>query len=213
MRHHFPISITIAAVSFALVYSQHVCAQNARQGAANSVDPPNASVSSARSEAMKMVPAEAALIGKIDARNSHVGQEFRATLSDTVHLKNGPELPHGTQLIGTIASDDMQGATPKLALSFTKAKLKDGKVVPITATIVGLNPPQDTYDGDASVEALNSWSASSLKFDAQGVLSGVDLHSQIEGADSGVFVATKKEDLKLLPGDQFALAIAARSGS
>ncbi len=211
MKHHFPMSLSIVAVSFALLYSQDVCAQNATQGAANSADPPNAIASGARSEAMKMVPAEAALIEKIDARKAQVGQEFRARLSDTVQLKNGPELPHGTQLIGTIAIDDTQGSTPKLALSFTKAELKDGKVVPIRAMIVGLNQPDDDYEGNTTRGALNNWDHSVLKIDALGVLSGVDLHSQVEGADSGVFVAAKKDDLKLSPGVQFALAIAARS--
>jgi hypothetical protein len=211
MKQTFPISITIAAVSFALLYPQHVCAQDASQGAVNSAEPAVASVT--QSEGMQMVPAEAALIGKIDARKAQVGQEFRATLSNTVHLKNGPELPHGTQLIGTIASDDTQGGALKLALSFTKAELKDGKVVPIRALIVGLNQPGNDYPGDTTQVAVNNWNDSTQKIDAIGVLSGVDLHSEVAGADSGVFVATKKDDLKLLPGDQFVLAIAARSGS
>ncbi len=213
MKHTFPNFITTAAVSFALLYSQHVCAQNATPGAANSPDPPNAIASGTPTVATQMVPAEAALIGKIDARKAQAGQEFRAKLSETVHLKDGTELPHGTQLIGTIASDDAQGDTLKLALSFTKAELKDGKVVPITAMIVGLQQPGNSYEGDATQVELNSWTDSSLKIDAIGVLSGVDLHSDVAGADSGVFVATKKDDLKLLPGDQFALAIAPRSGS
>jgi hypothetical protein len=211
MKNSFPISLAVAAVSFALLYPQHVSAQNATQGAANSEDP--AVASGGQSEMMQMVPAEAALIGKIDARNAQVGQEFRAKLSNTVHLKNGPELPHGTQLIGTIASDDKQGGAPRLALSFTKAELKDGKVVPITAMIVGLNPPDSDSEGDTTQGVVSSWSNSTVKVDAIGVMSGVDLHSQVEGADSGVFVATKKDNLKLLPGVQFALAIAARSGS
>ena len=213
MKHSFPISLTIAAVSFALLYPQHVRAQDASQGAANSQDPPTANASGAQSGGMQMVPAEAALIGRLDARKAQVGQEFRATLSNTVHLKNGPELPHGTQLIGTIASDDTQGGTIKLALSFTKAQLKDGKVVPITVLIVGLNQPGSDYQGDATQVAVNNWNDSNQKFDVVGVLSGVDPHSEVAGADSGVFVATKKDDVILSPGVQFALAIAARSGS
>jgi hypothetical protein len=44
-------------------------------------------------------------------------------------------------------------------------------------------------------------------------MSGVDLHSQIDSQNSGVFVTTKKDDVKLGRGSNFSLAIAAEPGA
>ena len=43
-------------------------------------------------------------------------------------------------------------------------------------------------------------------------MSGVDLHSKIADSNSGVFVSTKKDDVKLPRGYGIALAIAPRTG-
>ncbi len=74
-----------------------------------------------------MVPARAYLTHKLDAKNSAPGTPFTANLSEAVQLKNGPKLPRGTELVGTVAADDMQlSGTSKLALRITVAHLKDG---------------------------------------------------------------------------------------
>lgn len=52
-----------------------------------------------------------------------------------------------------------------------------------------------------------------LQIDEIGALSGVDLHSRIASKNSGVFVSTKKDDMKLSAGSEFALAIAVRKNS
>lgn len=98
-----------------------------------------------------------------------------------------------------------------LALRFTQADLKDGKTLPIKATIVDLSPGQSDYS--ELMDAANNpipWDRKTEKVDAIGVLSGVDLHSNIAGNNSGVFVATKKEDVKLRAGSELSLAIGAR---
>jgi hypothetical protein len=166
------------------------------------------------SAAAQMVPAQAILEKDLDGKTAQSGQQFRATLSSTIQLKNGPELPRGTVLVGTVAggSGTGNGATT-LALRFSQANLKDGKSIPIVATIVGIAPPQrndgafDTND----VAPPESWDGKTLQSDIVGAESGVDLHSKIAGENSGVFVTTKKSDVKLAASSQLALAIGAQS--
>lgn len=169
--------------------------------------------SPAAREAMKMVPAQASLIGNLDARKIKSGAQFRAELSSTVHLKNGVELPRGTRLVGTVATDKMQpDGTSRLALRFTQAQLKDGKSVPIKATIVGYFP-SSSVSAYGSETASDLWTYKTLQIDQIGAISGVDLHSRIASKDSGVFVSKKKDEMRLGSGSELALAIAARHSS
>jgi hypothetical protein len=210
MNRQYPVALAVAALSFALFYPQTAHARNPVQSADNTLSP------SAQSDAMQMVSAQANLIGRLDARKVKACQQFRAALSGTVHLKNGTELPHGTLLIGTVATDQMESkGQSRLALSFTQAQLKDGKMIPIKATIVGIYPPADnenSADAEDS-EGANVWTPTTLQIDQVGVLAGIDLHSKIDGSTSGVFVSSTKDDVKLADGSQIALAIAADSGS
>jgi hypothetical protein len=171
------------------------------------------STQAAKQEATDMVPARAYLVRKLDAKNDKPGSQFVAKLSDTVHLKNGTELPHGTELLGSVATDElhMQGNS-KLALRITEARLKDGKTIPVKATIVGVwGPEGETANGyyAAPGEAEpNNWTSSTLIVDQLNALPGVELHSRIAGNNSGVFVTKKKDDVKLSGGSELALAIA-----
>jgi hypothetical protein len=177
-------------------------------------DPSQASAGVASSEsagALHLVPASALLLDTLDAKKLQPGATFTARLNTKVHLANGTELPAGTVLQGTVTSDDMnlQG-TSKLALQFTTAQLKGGQSVPIKAAIVGL------YSNDGVDDAYNGWAdwnKQTVGVEQLDVMSGVDLHSQIDSQNSGVFVTTKKDDVKLGRGSNFSLAIAAEPGA
>lgn len=162
-----------------------------------------------KSAAAYMVPAQAVLQTSIDARKAESGKEFQAKLTDKVHLKNGLELPKGTVLVGTLATDKMQPrGTSRLALRFTRAEMKDGKAVPIKATIVDISQP-----GSSDSLDLTAWTPRTYQVDQIGALSGVDLHSNIGASNSGVFVSAKKHDMKISAGSGLALAIEAQPGS
>ncbi len=164
-------------------------------------------------EAMRMVPARAVLKNTINARKIQVGDKFEAALAATVHLKNGSVLSRGTKLIGAVVRDKMQdGSASTLALRFTQARLKNGKAVPIKATIVLVSPPAYSYSGEM-YSAANYWNDKTLQVDQINAESGVNLHSAIASRNSGVFVTTKKDNVKLPAGSQLALAIAARKNS
>jgi hypothetical protein len=214
------IALSVAAFSFALVSPNFAEGQNAQNREATQAQQGAMNAPSGHNEAMQMVPARAALIKTLDAREARQGQQFTAKLSQTVQLKNGPKLPNGTELIGVVGTDDMQttgNGTSKLVLRFTEAKLKDGKVVPIKATIVGVFGPEaensQGYNVQAGDQQPNSWTDQTLQVDQIGALSGVDLHSKIASRNSGVFVSSKKDDVKLKNGSELTLAIAANPNS
>jgi len=167
----------------------------------------------AQQQATLMVPAQGALTDNLDAKKTESGHPIKVTLSNKVQLKNGPELPSGTVIRGTVVADDAQiSGKSKLALRFTEAALKNGQVIPIKATIVGFVPPNTQNIEGVNVPAGNQepnfWTAAVLQVDQVGAESGVELHSKIDSANSGVLVSTKKDDLKLSRGSEIELAIA-----
>jgi hypothetical protein len=194
---------------FALTIALACCTVpgSVRAQAANSQD--NTDSPAAVSAVAQMAPAQAVLAQELDTKNARPGQQFKAVLSDTVHLKSGVELPRGTTLVGTVATEGApEGAKTALALRFTQADLKSGKMIPIEATIVGIAPPVDNM-GDSSSEQTSpeAWDGAEMQFDMIGVLSSVDLHSRIAGENSGVFVSATKSNIKLAERTQLALAI------
>jgi len=158
------------------------------------------------------VPAQAILTDTLDAKKLQPGASFEAKLDGKVKLPNGTELPSGTMLHGTVATDSMniQG-NAKLALRITSAELKNGKNIPLHAAIVGFQAPGNqevmAYSGDVSPRP-NDWQPGTRAVDQIGVTSGVDLHSRLDGQNSGVFVTTTKDNVKLSKGSAMNLAIA-----
>jgi hypothetical protein len=213
MRERAFFTISLAFACCALICPRGAQAQ-AMQNPQSADDSVNSSA--AQSVAAQMVPAEVVLEKDLDARKVQPGQQFRATLTGTVHLKNGTELPRGTQIEGTIATDSTQsnrGLT--LALRFTQADLKDGKAIPIRAMSVGVAPPEysSAWDGSDAQAPPDPWNGTALEVDDVGVMSGIDLHSRVAGENSGVFVSQKKNDMKLQAKSQMSLAIAPQGSS
>lgn len=182
------------------------------QTATNSSGNSTYSQSTGQHEATRMVPANAALLRTINAKDVAPGYQFKAKLSRAAKLDDGTKLPAGTVLLGKVEQDDMQlQGTSKLALRFDQAVLKDGKIIPIKATIVGVYPPQavnaEDYPVVAGNQVPNGWNDGTLQVDQINALPGVDLHSKIKSQNSGVFVSTKKDEVKLNTGSEFQLAI------
>lgn len=163
-------------------------------------------------EAMEMVPAQADLTKALNAKKIKVGQTFDAKLYRKVDLKNGPVLPDGTELVGKVVKDqlDENGRPSILALRFTQAKPKNGKAIPIKATIVGVYPGSNdfpSYYGEAHTP--NGWTPKTLQVEQINALNHVDLRSKIAARNSGVLQSTKR-DIHFSSGTEFALAIAKR---
>ena len=161
--------------------------------------------SAGASEAAQMVSAIATLPHTLDADKDHLDSTFEAELDHKVTLSNGTVLPAHTMLNGKITRDDMQAAgKSEFALRFDQAQLKNGKTVPIKATIVDITRPS-SYSDD--YPASNDWTSQTLMVQEPNVVSGVDLHSEIASNDSAVFVSTKKHDVKVPAGTELKLAI------
>jgi len=160
-------------------------------------------------EATLMKPANALLVESLDAVKNQPGYTVSAKLQGKVNLSDGTELPKGTILLGKITTDDTQQGAKTLALRFDQARLKDGTTVPIRATIVGFYAASG---GEIDDSPANDWTPTTLEFSQESVVSGVDLHSKIDSQNSGVFVATKKDDVRLKQGSQIQFAIAPATG-
>jgi hypothetical protein len=185
---------TLALATAVLSLPLYIVAQNSQSSGTNAPG---------THEASGMVPVNASLSHDLDAQKDRPGSQFEAKLSQKVRLSDGTELPSGAVLIGKVVEDDMQQqGTSKLALRFDQARMKDGKVIPIRATIVGIFRPS------ADSEPPSNWATGTLQVDQLGVMPGVDLHSKTASEDSGVFVSTKKDDVKLDRGSMIQLAIA-----
>ena len=161
-------------------------------------------------QATLLRPASAVLVNSLDAVKDQSGYAVSAKLQGKVSLSDGTELPRGTVLLGKITADDsQQQGTSKLALRFDQARLKSGTIVPIRATIVGFSPSDET-DGPGE-PVFNPWTPNTVQMDQEDAVPGVDLHSKIASENSGVFVATKKDDVKLKQGSQIRFAIGPRN--
>ena len=204
------ISLSVAPLSLALYLSGSTYAQS-------NMNPESSQDNgAAQAQASEMVPAQAYLLHKINARNAKVGGHFDAILSESVHLKNGPVLPKGTELIGSVVTDDMQVAgTSKLALRITAARLNNGETIPVKATIVGVFSPQNETAQGIEIapgeEEANPWSENVLTIDQPNAVSGVDMHSTVDGPNSAEFVSSKKNNVKIAAQSELALAIAGQS--
>jgi hypothetical protein len=175
------------------------CALIAQTGSAQTAD------SSAVSQ---LVPARVELLSTIDAKKAQTGSEFKARLTDKVHLVNGTELPAGTVLTGTVVADDMnvQGNS-KLALRFTSAQLKNGTTIPVKATIISVETPDNAVADEDVMSIPASWKTGTPAVDQIGVTKGVDLHSKLSSQNSGVFVASRQDNVKLGKGSDLSLAL------
>lgn len=216
MKREFATTLSVAAIAFTLLTPQLAQARTVDDMKAEPGDIP--STMAIHEKAQLMVPAQAALPRTLDARETQPGQQFRVTLIKRVKLKDGPELPRGTELVGTVATDPAKANDKsKLELRFTQAELKGGKVVPIVATIVGYYGPvgvdSDGHPVTAGTQEPNTWDSEVIEIDQIEPDTGVELRSKIADENSGTLTSTKKSAVRLPAGSEFALAIAVQKNS
>ncbi|MGC2639939.1 MAG: hypothetical protein WA294_22355, partial [Acidobacteriaceae bacterium] len=86
---------------------------------------------------IEMVQAQAELNTTLDAKKAKQGEPVKAKLSENVQVPDGQPLPKNTVLEGHVdqvtASDHKSDST--MVVTFDKAKLKDGRELPIKATV------------------------------------------------------------------------------
>jgi len=179
---------------------------------ANNVDQAqssHANSTSALHEAAQMVVAPAWLKNGIDARKTHPGQRFQAVLDRTIQLHDGTTLDKGAELLGRVTTDQTKAGIQQLALRFTRAQLKDGRSIPIKATVLEVAGPAGEYGYNLADDSMH-WDHKTLRVDQIKAFRDVDMHSRIAGKNSALFVAQQGKDVKLGPLSQMLLAITAR---
>jgi hypothetical protein len=147
---------TLALTAVISALSMPALAQSASGPGSQSM----ASDSAGANQAAQMVAAIATLPRTLDAGKDHLDSTFEAELDHKVILSDGTVLPSHTVLNGRITRDDMQTAgKSEFAIRFDRAQLKNGKTVPIKATIVDIARP--TYDTD-EYAVTNDWTNQTL---------------------------------------------------
>jgi hypothetical protein len=150
----------------------------------------------------------------LESKSATVGQPVTAKLTGSLK-SDGLDLPRGTDLVGKVAEvRAAQNGTPaSISVVFTTAKLKDGKEVPVKATVIAAFPHSsdeslegsDTTIGDAPKQV-----ASDGEFDQEpGALSHVTVKSAVKSSDSVTF--TSNDNFRLPAGTFLQLGVGAVS--
>lgn len=161
----------------------------------------------------EMAGGTARLDHTLDAQNARQGQRVEAKLDATLKTNAGLDLPKGTELIGAVtqvqASEN--GGPSSVSLIFTKAQMKDGKMIPVKVTLIGAYPSSaggmEPY-GEQTMPAPPRRVNPKEKIDQQaGLLSHVSMHAAAEGHNSATF-RDKDGNLRLKAGTYFQVGVA-----
>jgi len=137
----------------------------------------------------------------LDSKSAMQGQIVSAKLIGGIQTPEGLKLPNGTEILGHV--DQVQASKDKgeasIQLTFDKAQLKDGRQLPIKATLIEIDAADSTGKMPVAV-------ASDDKFDAELSVSGESLHSAVQNPTSGTIVR-KDKDIRLVYGTRLLIAV------
>jgi len=160
-----------------------------------------------QSQSSQLMSSTAELSQTLDTKTATQGQIVSARLTNTVQTPEGMKLPKGTELLGHV--DQVQAAhnnsDANVTLTFDKARLKDGKEVPVKATLMEINSPGTIARPEGKV-------ASDGKFDQATSTPGETLHSEVPANTSGTLVR-KDKDIRLVKGTELLIAVAPESNT
>lgn len=161
---------------------------------------------------LQAVPAKALLVNSVNSDTATVGAKVTARLTSGVKLQNGTVLAHGTRLLGTVnhVTPAAKGTNGTVTLTFDRAELKDGTIVPVKAMIVDV---ADAYDPADAMDNYNLDPYSPLPTYAsvrripmdKGLLG---VNSELNKSNSGT-VVRNGENVSLDEGAQLKLALLA----
>jgi hypothetical protein len=156
----------------------------------------------------------------LSSQSAMEGQAVEARLNSSVEAANGIDLPKGTELMGKVdhvqASRD--GGPARISVVFNTAELKNGKQIPIKATLLAAAPPNNAGYGYSNMDtqplgpAPKSVSSREKVVQEPGTLSHIAMHSSAQSNTSGTFIK-KNGNFKLTAGTYLQLGIAPAMGS
>jgi hypothetical protein len=167
--------------------------------------------------AQSLVGVNAKLDRTLDSKSAASGQAVAARLDGTVTTADGTKLPKGTELIGKVADvKNANGSPVSLSLVFTSAKLKDGREIPVKATVIAAYPQIDPVGanlGDVAVQPAPAQVSPDGVFQQQpGALSHVSLTSAVKDHDSATF-SSNNGNFKLQAGTNLQVGIGPASAA
>ncbi len=170
----------------------------------------------------KLVSVNATLEHSLNSKDAAQGQTVKAKLTDSAKTENGMKLEKGTVLLGKVeqVQKSTDNSPAKLSVTFDQAKLKDGRTVPVKATLLAAYPPNggNYYPYTASSGMTLGTKQQSVSPDRKvdqepGALGNVSMHSAVQSDTSGTFTS-KDGNINLRKGTQLQIAVApAASGS
>jgi len=184
----FPISKSLGLIAATAMLSGVAFAANHGSAA------PNGSLSH--------IEGNAELLQPISIKSAAQGQAVTLKLTSTILTPAGNKLPSGTELIGQIASvtPNAENAPATLALTFDQARLKNGKTLPIHATLISVAPAGSDLAADDNIQP------DSIFEQEPGAFSGVSMRSAMQESLSGTITDTRR-NLKLNSGTEFIVAV------
>ncbi|HEY1809296.1 MAG TPA: hypothetical protein VGG42_12080 [Acidobacteriaceae bacterium] len=146
----------------------------------------------------------------LESKTAKVDEPVTAKLNSSVK-SDGLDLPRGTELLGKVAGVKAaeNGGQASVSLVFTTAKLKDGKEIPVKATVIAAFPRSAGDGGDGggvNMAPAPQQVASDGVFDQDpGALSHVSMNSAVKNSESATF--TSSRNFKLPAGTFLQLGV------
>jgi hypothetical protein len=171
------------------------------------------SICAATASAQSLVGVTAQLDRNLDSKTATVGQVVTAKLDGAVKTGDGFTLRRGTELIGkVVAVKASRGGSPaSVSVEFGSASSRDGRQVPVKATVLAAFPASDVVQsGDAEVimgpppqHVSDDQSIEQLP----GTLGKVAMTSAVDRTVSGTFSEASR-NFRLSAGTYFQIGIA-----
>lgn len=167
----------------------------------------------------KLVSVNATLEDGLNSKDATQGQTVKAKLTDSAKTENGMKLDKGTVLLGKVeqVQKSSNSGPSKISVTFDQAKLKDGRTVPVKATLLAAYPPSagNYYPADNSTGMTISSQKGFISPDRKvvqqpGTLGNVAMHSAVRSNTSGTFTSPDR-NINLKSGTRLQIAVAPAS--
>ncbi|HZC44113.1 MAG TPA: hypothetical protein VE195_08060 [Acidobacteriaceae bacterium] len=173
----------------------------------------------AQPQNLNLVSANAELTQGLNSKSTQQGQSVTAKLTSGVKTDGQMELPKGTILVGKVdqaQNSNSDGNKSSISIVFNEARLRNGREVPIKATLLAAYPPVIT-GVTQSTSSYMIQQPRHIPNDTKvqqdpGTLGNVTLKSAVQSNVSGVFLS-KDHNINLHQGTRFQLAIAPETSS
>ena len=181
----------------------------------------SAATQTSSTQHLQLVSTSAKLIHKLDSQNAMKGQRVEAELTSKVKTVDSMDLPKGTMLIGKVERVQMSTdhSPAKISVLFNQARLKDGRTIPVKATILAAYPASswNSYNYTGMGGPMVGMQSHFIPYDQKvvqepGTLSHVTMRSAVQSRVSAVF-SSKDRNIDLRRGTQLQIAVAPQAAS